>query len=90
VTYFVTYFNFRFAGLQFAHRVLNIISAHDCVPLKYRPSAPSTDLHDDRFRDTGTAEIPRGGSAEIMEDQTAVSGSLESAFLASGCRVVRL
>jgi hypothetical protein len=25
-----------------------------------------------------------------MEDQTAVSGSLESAFLASGCRVVRL
>jgi hypothetical protein len=89
VTYFVTYFGLRFADLQFPHRVLNVVPAHDCVPLENGTGAPSSDLHDDRFGDPGTAEIPRGRSAEVMKDQTAVTGSLESAFLASGCCVVR-
>jgi hypothetical protein len=63
VTYFMTYFELRLAGLQFTHRVLNVVPAHDCVPLKDAASAPSTDFHDDRFSrfsDSGTAEIPRG------------------------------
>ena len=90
MTYFVTYLKLSFTGLQFAHRFNNVVAAHDCITLKNVASPPVADLRDDRFGGTGAAEIPWGGSAKVMKDQTAVACSLESAFRASCSCIVWL
>jgi hypothetical protein len=69
----VTYLRLSFAVLQFPHRVRNVRAAHDCIPLEYAAGAPTADLHNDRFRDTGAAKIARCGPPKVMEDQAACS-----------------
>ena len=76
MTYFVTYQRFLLVDLEFPHRVYDVTAADDCISLKDAPGAPSADLHNYPFGDTSATEIPCGCPAEVMEDQSDVSGSL--------------
>jgi hypothetical protein len=76
VTINVTYLRFLLVDLQLPHGVHDVTPAHNCVPLKYAPSAPSADFHNDSFGNPSTTKIPSGCPAEVMEDQAGVLGSL--------------
>jgi hypothetical protein len=55
--------------LELANRIRDLVPALDCMPLEDAGSAPAVGLHDDRFSNSGAAEIPRGRSAELMVGQ---------------------
>jgi hypothetical protein len=74
--------------LQFPHRVYDVTTANDCVSLKDAPSAPSANLHNDRFGDANAAEIPcdwgTRGSREYADAVDYVANCLHTIKLEQG------
>jgi len=67
-----------FSGKKlFGHpaRLLRVGLVSNVVALEHVASAVSGDLHDDRLRDSGPAEIADGGSTQVMEKKTGHAGS---------------
>ncbi len=57
---------------QFAHRVLYVTPADDRVSFKNAAGFPSSDLHDDALRYSGTSQIPGSRTPEIVEYETRI------------------
>jgi hypothetical protein len=48
-----------FVRFQFAHRICDVRSGHDCVALKHAVRFPASYILDDSLRNSCTPEIPR-------------------------------
>jgi hypothetical protein len=57
---------------QFAHRVLHVTPADDRVSFKNAAGLPSSDLHDDALRYSGTSKIAGSRTPEFVEYATRV------------------
>jgi hypothetical protein len=64
--------------LQQQHCISDVVTANNCVTLKYATSSPSADLHYHCFGHASSAQIASRGSAEIMKQQAGDASSLAS------------